>query len=105
MARPIKSLSERLAAQEKTTALRKVSRSECLLAAIWLEIRGARGRISTLEQAQMLDRVGFSRKEAAAILGTSAQTIAVSKHRSESGKSADAVGEASDQPVAVTARG
>jgi hypothetical protein len=93
MARPIRTLSQRLAAKEVEDALSTVTTTERLLARILIELMNTRRERTTAELAQALQGVGFSKAQAAGILGTTTQSVRVAEHRRDHPVAVDAVRE------------
>jgi len=91
MARPVRTLSQRLAAQEVADALSTVTTTERLLARILIELMNTRRRRTTAELAQALQSVGFSKAQAAGILDTTTQSVRVLEHRRDQSEAANAV--------------
>jgi hypothetical protein len=81
VSRPIRSLSQRLAAQEVADALRTITTTERLLARILIELMNTRRERSTAELARALQEVGFSKAQAAGILDTTTQSVRMAEHR------------------------
>lgn len=81
MARPIRSLSQRLAAADVAEALKSITATEHLLALILIELMQTRGNRGYAELSKVLRGVGFSQAQAAAILQTTTATLSVSEHR------------------------
>ena len=81
MARRIQSFAERRAAADRADAISVVSTTERLLAAILVELLSVRAERGLGELSQRLQAVGFSRLQAAALLNTTAATLAVSERR------------------------
>jgi len=88
MGRPIGTFAERQAAKQRRDALAGITTTEHLLALILIELRETRGHQLTADHAAMLERVGFSRAQVAAILDSSPASLHVLKRRRDRGDAA-----------------
>ncbi len=81
MARPIRSFSARLAEKEQQDALETVTLSNRLLAHVLIELMDTRGHRPMEAIATRLQQIGFSAKQAAALLDTTPAALAVGRQR------------------------
>lgn len=91
MPRSIKSFSQRRSEAERREALSVVTMTERLLALILIELRETRSHRKSAEHAISLQDIGFSKAQAAAILGTTTACLYVLEHRHREAESAPAV--------------
>lgn len=81
MPRPIRSLAQRLAEEDRRAAMATVTRTERLLALLLVELMQTRANRETAELGATLKQAGFSQPQSAALLGTTQATLAVVAHR------------------------
>jgi hypothetical protein len=91
MAHTIRSFKQRLADADRREAMSTVTMTERLLSLILIELKETRRHRKSADHARTLQGIGFSREQAAAILGTTAASLGVLERRDTEAQSADAV--------------